>query len=173
MNVKPDKYEVVFASDKIKFLRKDENISTKTEIAVCKNHHAEIRKITFKNESDEDIKLELTSYTEPILSENMNDVSHKVFNNMFIKTDYDPDTHSLIARRKARGESNLSSYMVTRLIIDDPLDDYTYETERLNFIEYGATMNYVRPNIKKGIDFYHEHKTILHKKDENSCAKFG
>ena len=141
MNVKPDKYEVVFASDKIKFLRKDENISTKTEIAVCKNHHAEIRKITFKNESDEDIKLELTSYTEPILSENMNDVSHKVFNNMFIKTDYDPDTHSLVARRKARGESNLSSYMVTRLIIDDPLDDYTYETERLNFIGRNKFIN--------------------------------
>ena len=32
-------------------------------------------------------------------------------------------------------------------------------------------MNYVRPNIKKGIDFYHEHKTILHKKDENSSIK--
>ena len=30
MNIKPDKYEVVFASDKIKFMRKDENISTKT-----------------------------------------------------------------------------------------------------------------------------------------------
>ena len=43
----------------------------------------------------------------------------------------------------------------------------------LNFIEYGATMNYVRPNIKKGIDFYHEHKTILHKKDDNySCMGY-
>ncbi len=134
MNIKPDKYEVVFASDKIKFMRKDENISTKTEIAVCKNHHAEIRKITFKNDSDEDVNLELTSYTEPILSENMNDVSHRVFNNMFIKTEFDSNSNSLIARRKARGESNLSSYMLTRLIIDEPVDKYSYETERLNFI---------------------------------------
>ncbi len=141
MNIKPEKYEVVFASDKIKFMRKDENISTKTEIAVCKNHHAEIRKITLKNEGSEDVELELTSYTEPILSENMNDVSHKVFNNMFIKTEYDPNTNSLIARRKARGESNLSSYMVTRLIVDNPLDNYTYETERLNFIGRGNTIS--------------------------------
>ncbi|MBQ6497272.1 MAG: hypothetical protein IJI58_00980 [Bacilli bacterium] len=141
MNVKPEKYEVVFASDKIKFMRKDKDITTKTEITVCKNHHAEIRKITFKNESDQDVKLELTSYTEPILSENMNDVSHKVFNNMFIKTDFNPDTNSLTARRKARGESNLSSYMVTRLIIDNPLDKYSYETERLNFIGRGNVIN--------------------------------
>ena len=141
MNIKPDKYEVVFASDKIKFMRKDADISTKTEIAVCKNHHAEIRKITFKNEGSEDVQLELTSYTEPILSENMNDVSHRVFNNMFIKTEFDAESNSLIARRKARGESSLSSYMVTRLLVDDPLDKYTYETERLNFIGRGNFIN--------------------------------
>ena len=134
MNEKPDKYEVVFASDKIKYLRRDDKISTKTEIVVCKNHHAEIRKITFKNEDDVDKELELTSYTEPILSENMDDVSHRVFNNMFIKTEYDFPTNSLIAKRKSRGETPVSSYMVTRLMIEDPELEYSYETERGNFI---------------------------------------
>ena len=140
MNIKPDKYEVVFASDKIKYLRRDDMISTKTEIVVCRNHHAEIRKITFKNESDEDKELELTSYTEPIISENMDDVSHKVFNNMFIKTEYDKDTNSLIAKRKSRGDSPINSYMLTRLIIPEPLDKYSYETERSSFIGRGNTI---------------------------------
>ena len=140
MNVKPDKYEVVFASDKIKYLRRDDMISTKTEIVVCRNHHAEIRKITFKNESEEDKELELTSYTEPIISENMDDVSHKVFNNMFIKTEYDKDTNSLIAKRRSRGDSPVNSYMLTRLIIEDPLDKYSYETERSSFIDRGNTV---------------------------------
>ena len=134
MNTKPDKYEVVFASDKIKFLRRDTSISTKTEIVVCKDYHAEIRKITFKNESNEDKELELTSYTEPIISENMDDVSHKVFNSMFIKTEFDNKTNSLIAKRKNRTDSNINSYMLTRLIIDEPIDKYTYETERSTFI---------------------------------------
>lgn len=141
MNFKPDKYEVVFAADKIKFLRRDAKISTKTEIVVCKNHHAEIRKITFKNESDFDKKLELTSYTEPILSENMDDVSHRVFNNMFISTEYDEATNSLIAKRKNRGDSNINSYMVTRLIINNPLEKYTYETERSNFLGRNNIIN--------------------------------
>ena len=141
MNFKPDKYEVIFAADKIKFIRRDASISTKTEIVVSKSHHAEIRKISFKNESLEDKELELTSYTEPILSENMDDISHKVFNSMFIKTEYDKETNSLIAKRKSRSEANINSYMVTRLIISDPQDDYSYETERSNFIGRGNTIS--------------------------------
>ena len=134
MNKKPDKYEVVFAADKIKFIRKDGKVSTKTEIVVCKNYHAEIRKISFKNESDQDKTFELTSYTEPILSENMDDVSHKVFNNMFISTEFDAKTNSLIAKRKSRGDSNVNSYMVTRMIIPETENPFTYETERASFI---------------------------------------
>jgi len=141
MNVKPDKYEVVFASDKIKFLRRDDNISTKTEIVVCKNHHAEIRKITIKNEDDIDKKLELTSYTEPILSDNMDDVSHKVFNNMFISTEYDAESSSLIAKRKGRGESAVNNYMVTKMLLEEPLSEYSYETERSNFIGRNHLIN--------------------------------
>lgn len=141
INKKPDKYEVVFAVDKIKYLRKDGYISIKTEIVVTKNHHAEIRKITFKNESDRVANLQLTTYTEPILSENMDDVSHKVFNNMFISTEYDKKTNSLIARRKGRGDNTINSYMVTRLIIKEPTSEYTYETERSSFIGRNNSMD--------------------------------
>lgn len=141
MNIKPNKYEVIFAADKIKYLRRDTNISTKTEIVVCKNYHAEIRKITFKNESNEDKELELTSYTEPILSDNSDDYSHKVFNSMFISTEFDTRTNSLIAKRKNRGDSNVNSYMVTRLIIPNVENNYTYETERINFIGRNRRLN--------------------------------
>ena len=141
MNTKPDKYEVVFAADKIKFLRRDLNISTKTEIVVCRAQHAEIRKISFKNESNEDKELELTSYTEPILSENMDDVSHKTFNSMFIHTDYDSKTDSLIAKRKSRGENNVNSYMVTKMIINEPLEEFSYETDRERFIGRNNTLD--------------------------------
>ena len=141
INKKPDKYEVVFAADKIKYTRSDGVISTKTEIVVTRGHNAEIRKITFKNDSDEVKRIELTSYTEPILSENMDDVSHKVFNNMFISTIFDKKSNSLIAKRKSRGESNISNYMVTRLVIPNASGDFTYETERSRFIGRNNTIN--------------------------------
>ena len=142
MNVKPEKYEVIFASDKIKYIRKDKDITTKTEVIVTANHHAEIRKITFTNESSEQKILELTTYTEPILSENTDDVSHRVFNNMFLKSEYDNETNSLIMIRKTRNDSNINSYMINRLVIDNPVEEYQYETDRLNFIgRNNTTMN--------------------------------
>ena len=39
--------------------------------------------------------------------------------------------------------------------------------EKVNFIEYGSTLNFIRPNIKKGKDFYHEPRIRISKKDED------
>lgn len=137
INKKADNYELVFASDKIKYLRTDGSITTKTEIIVTTNHHAEVRKVTFKNNSNVSKTLELTTYTEVILSENMDDVSHRAFNNMFISSEYDSKSNSLIMIRKNRKDANINNYMLFRLVIDDALDKYSYETERSKFIGRG------------------------------------
>ena len=137
VNKKPDNYEVVFASDKIKYIRTDGVITTTTEVVVATDNNAEVRKVTFKNNGRSQKVLELTTYTEAILSENMDDVSHRVFNNMFISSEYDNKTNSLILVRKSRKDSNVNSYLVHRLIIDNPVDKYSYETERSNFIGIG------------------------------------
>lgn len=134
LNQEPDKYEVIFASDKIKYVRTDGNITTTTEVVVTKDHHAEIRKITFKNQSEEDQILELTTYQEPIICENMADVSHRVFNNMFLSSYYDHNTNSLVTMRKRRSENSANAYLMNRLVIEEPLLDYQYETDRVSFI---------------------------------------
>ena len=141
MNEVPEKYEVIFATDKIKYIRRDRQVTTKTEIVVSSSHHSEIRKVTFKNESEKDKVLELTTYTEPIISENMNDVSHKVFNNMFISTMYDSKANCLIARRRNKTSVNANSYMFTKLFIPGVVDNYTYETERSGFIGRNNYLN--------------------------------
>ncbi len=132
INIMPDKYEVVFALDRIKFVRMDEDIITTTEIVVPKTYHSEIRKITFKNNSDEDKVLELTSYTEPILSENIDDISHKTFQNLFVQSEYDADTNSVIMYRKLRDSDN-HYYFINKLLTDD-VENSSFETNRENFI---------------------------------------
>lgn len=141
VNKKCDNYEVVFASDNIKYIRKDGVITTKTEIIVMSSHHGEIRKVTFRNNSDEVKSLELTTYTEVILSSNMDDVSHRVFNSMFITSEFDKKSNSLIMKRRSRGDAAVNSYMFNRLLIEDPLEDYSYETERCSFVGRGRTVN--------------------------------
>lgn len=141
MNVIPDKYEVLFEPSKIKYIRQDEKIVTKTEITICSDYHAEIRKITFKNNSNTAKKLELTSYTEPIICNNFDDIDNKVFNSMFINTEYNKELNTLIAERKNKKEANLNNYMFVKFIIKEPLEDYTYETERENIIGRNKSLN--------------------------------
>ncbi len=139
MNEKADKYEIIFASDKIKYIKTNGNLTITTEIIVTKEHHAEIRKITFQNLGEEDVELELTTYLEPIVCENMADVSHPVFNNMFLKTYYDKETKSLISMRKSKLEGNANDYFIHRLVIENPKEEFSYETNRFHFIGRGNT----------------------------------
>ena len=137
INKMPEKYEVVFALDKMKFIRLDHDIITTTEVVVTKTHHAEIRKITFKNIGDKDKNLELTSYTEPILSENMDDISHKTFQNLFVQSEYDEENKSVIMHRKLR-DSDTTYYLINKLLINDN-SEISYETNRNNFIGRNRT----------------------------------
>ncbi len=140
INKKPKKYKVVFALDCIKYVRTDDDIVTTTEIIVTKMHHAEIRKITFKNNSDTDKILELTTYTEPIIAENMVDITHRVYNNLFIESKYNYDKNAIIITKNNR-DSKMKYYMASRLLIDNPLGEYEYETNRLDFIGRGRNTN--------------------------------
>lgn len=132
-NVKPDKYNVVFATDRIKFLRMDNGISTKTEIIVTSEKNAEIRKVTFKNTTDEVKKLELTTYTEVIIEENIVDVTHRTFHNLFVSSEFDKETNSLIMCRKNNSKKT-KAYFISKLLIPTEDANISYETERANFI---------------------------------------
>ena len=140
INTEPDKYEIVFASDKIKYIRRDNDIITKTEIIVTPNHHAEIRKITFTNNSNEIKNLELTTYTEVILSDNADDVSHRTFNSMFIESEFDENTKSLIMKRDAKNEGSAPSFMINRLLTPND-SEITFETDRFQFIGRNRNTN--------------------------------
>lgn len=131
--VEPNRYNVVFASDRITFIRQDHNISTKTEIIVTKEHNAEIRRLTFKNNSNKDKSLELTTYTEPIIIQNIEDISHRTFKNLFVSSEYDREHESIVMCRK-NNNSKTVQYFVNRLLIENDNHKITFETERSRFI---------------------------------------
>jgi cyclic beta-1,2-glucan synthetase len=142
--VKPDKYHVVFASDRIKYVREDDNIITTTEITVTKEHYAEIRKITIENNKEKEVYLELTSYGEVIMARPEEDVSHRVFNSITIDCEADLDTKSLIFSRSSRTKPNTRYFVVNRLFMDHDTDDFEFETSRLDFI--GRNNNTFNPD---------------------------
>lgn len=130
----PDKYHVVFASDRIKFVREDDEIITTTVMTVTKDHNAEIRKITFENTSEKEVELELTSYSEVIMARPEEDIAHPAFNSITIGSEIDEITSSLIFTRKSRTKENTKYFIINRFFNEDDDGVFEYETSRMNFI---------------------------------------
>jgi cyclic beta-1,2-glucan synthetase len=135
-------YKVTFASDRIKYVREDDGIVTNTEITVTKDHNAELRKVTFTNNTNNDVTLEATSYGEVIICRNEEDIAHRAFNNLTISSEIDANTSSLIFSRKSRTKENTRYFLIHHLFLDDDNDyPFEYETSRLNFLGRNNTVS--------------------------------
>ncbi len=153
LDVKPNRYRVSFASDKVEFSRLDDGIETKTEVTVLKDHYAEIRRYTFLNTGEADVDLELTSYAEVVLAPHEADESHRVFNSMQISSHYDADHEMLILSKPVEDNGVKGRYfLMHKLFIDasvyESQDDTSqwidktveYETSRLKFLGRGGSL---------------------------------
>ncbi|MFA7689164.1 MAG: glucoamylase family protein, partial [Bacilli bacterium] len=141
LNDKNNNYRIIFASDRIKYIREDGGITTTTELTVVKDHTAEVRKVTFKNNTDEDVTLEITSYGEVIMCRNEEDIAHRTFNGLTIESEVDKDTSSLIFTRSSKTKVNTTYYIINRLFTDKENNtSFEYETSRTKFIGRNRTV---------------------------------
>ncbi len=147
LDVMPESYHVSFASDKISYLRVDEDIETKTEITVLKDRSAEIRRFTFTNKGTLDIDLEITSYGEVVLAPSEEDENHRVFAGMKVFSEYDPEHEVLLFSRP--GAHDTRHFMIHSLWVSEPTDTDSgaewnnlveYETSRLKFLGRGGSL---------------------------------
>ncbi|MDU2680407.1 MULTISPECIES: GH36-type glycosyl hydrolase domain-containing protein [Clostridium] len=130
-----DDYLVEFTLDKAKYERKDGNIKTNYEVTVACEDNVEIRKLSLKNTGEKLRTLEITSYLEVTLQSFEGDAVHPSFSNLFISTEYDEETKSLIGNRRPRAEGAVTHYIFHTIATNYDLNgDLTYETSRLNFI---------------------------------------
>ena len=149
LDVMPSVYRVSFASDKIRFLRTDDGIETRTDITVLKDHFAEIRRYTFTNNTAEDVDLELTTYGEVVLAPRNEDESHRVFASMKVLSEYDAEHESLLFSRPAA--NGIRHFALHKLWVADSSDEtdksdwsdlVEYETSRLKFLGRGGSLQH-------------------------------
>ena len=157
LDVMPEKYHVSFASDKIKYMRVDDDIETSTEITVLKDRSGEIRRFTFTNNSGLDIDLEITTYGEVVLAPAAEDENHRVFNAMKIASEFDRAHEALIFNRP--GSNNSTYYLLHRLWTegadwksDNTSDIIEYETSRIKFLGRGNSLRHA--------DVIESHRTL-------------
>ncbi len=141
LDVMPESYHVSFASDKLSFLRVDDGIETKTEVTVLKDRSAELRRITFANNSGRDVDLEITTYGEVVLSSANEDENHRVFAGMKVMSEYDSEHEALVFSRPGKGGNH--NYMLHKLWTgEETADIVEYETSRLKFLGRGNSLRH-------------------------------
>ena len=95
-------YRVLFASDRVTFMRRDGDIETQMEIAVASEDAAEVRRVTVFNRSAVARDIELTSYAEIVMQPLDMDRSHPAFGNLFVQTEWLAGSSAILAVRRPR-----------------------------------------------------------------------
>src|ERR1700743_2973363 len=95
-------YEVAFFEDRAEIRRKDGPIRNIMEIAVSPQDDAEVRHLSLTNEGSGTREIELTSYSEVVLSPPAADSAHPAFSKMFVQTEFAAERGALLATRRPR-----------------------------------------------------------------------
>src|SRR5882672_10487464 len=101
----PDSYEVSFFEDHAEITRKDGPIVTSTEIVVSAEDDAEVRRVSITNTGNQVREIELTTYSEVVLTTSDADAAHPAFAKMFVQTEFVPEAGALLATRRSREPS--------------------------------------------------------------------
>jgi cyclic beta-1,2-glucan synthetase len=137
---KPDDYKVLFAEDRARITRSDGSILSSLEIVVSPEDDAEIRRLSLTNNGEEEREIDITSYAEVVLASFTADISHPVFSNLFVHTEYLARGRALIAQRRPRETSDPVMWAAHILAGHQNSDRFQYETDRARFIGRGHTV---------------------------------
>ena len=137
----PDYYDASFSIDRVEIKRRDGAIETVMEIVVSPEHPAEVRRLTFTNHGPESIDLDVTSYTEPVLTTRGADVAHRAFSSMFLEAELVPERGAILVRRRPRSATEGENWLVQVLTPDgDGFGDAELDASRSEFLGRGGSV---------------------------------
>ncbi len=134
----PDDYHVHFNEECAFFVRRDGALQTTMAVVVAPDDDGELRRITLRNEGSRTRRIEVTSYAEVVLAPQRADIAHPGFSNLFVQTEYLPDTGALLAKRRPRSEREAPLWAMHVMAAQgDTSATLQYETDRSRFVGRG------------------------------------
>ncbi|GDY12072.1 glycosyl transferase [Planctomycetota bacterium] len=136
-------YEAVFSQGRAEFRRRDGDLSTHTEIAISPEDDVELRRLHLANHGEDDRRLELTTYVEPVLAPAVADLSHPAFSNLFIETEMVPEAEAVLATRRPRHPEDARLWLVHLLVPRGEAagGEISFETDRRAFLGRGGHLH--------------------------------
>ena len=125
--------KVIFAPDKAKFLKTENNLKISETVFLDPNRAIEIRRIELENLGNQDEVFEIIVDFEPSLSEKMQEYSHPAFNKLFMKLE--EENENIIFEKKDRnGVEN--RYLATTLYTEnEQIVDFEYEIDKEKYLK--------------------------------------
>ena len=131
-------YEVAFFEDRAEIRRKDGPIRTVMEIAVSPQDDAEVRHLSLTNEGSGTREIELTSYSEVVLSPPTADSAHPAFSKMFVQTEFAAESGALLATRRPRDPGQAQLWVAHFNSLEgEAIGSLQFETDRARFLGRG------------------------------------
>jgi cellobiose phosphorylase len=127
-------YQSIFSQGHAEFRRVDEGFETKTEIVVSPEDDVEIRRIRVTNRSNSSKTIEVTSYSEVVLTEQAADEAHPAFSNLFVQTSIQSELSAITCTRRSRSKDDTPPWMFHMMTLNGAQrEQISFETDRMKF----------------------------------------
>ncbi|RPH56746.1 MAG: hypothetical protein EHM89_14965, partial [Acidobacteria bacterium] len=136
--VEADDYEVFFSEERAEIIRRDGDWSTTLEVVVSSEDDAEVRRISVTNMGTRARDLQVTSYAELSLAPQAVDMAHPAFANLFVQTEFVPETGALLGTRRRRSDEEATVWAAQVVVVEgETVGELQYETDRARFLGRG------------------------------------
>ncbi|MGI9102583.1 MAG: GH36-type glycosyl hydrolase domain-containing protein [Terriglobales bacterium] len=134
-------YEAIFSEARAEFRCRNHGFVTHTEIAVSPEDDVELRRITITNRSRTRRAVEVTSYSEVVLTSSAADALHPAFSNLFVQTEILQKQRAIVCTRRPRSRDEHAPWMFHLMAVHGAdVGEVSYETDRMQFIGRGNTI---------------------------------
>lgn len=133
--------KTVFTEDKAEFYKTAGDIKTVMEVIVSSESDGEGRRLDIINTSARDRMIEVTSYSELVLTDSDSDAAHPAFAKMFVETEISDNGSTIYAKRRKRAPSDPDIH-VAHFVADlsGSVRETQVETDRRAFIGRGRSL---------------------------------
>jgi cyclic beta-1,2-glucan synthetase len=137
----PDRYDVAFFEDHVEITRRDGPIVTATEIIVSPEDDAEVRRVSLTNSGNRLREIELTTYSEVVLTTPDTDAAHPAFAKLFVQTEFVPGAGTLLATRRNREPKEPELWAAHVSVLEgEAVGGLQFETDRARFLGRGRDL---------------------------------
>lgn len=133
-----DHDETIFTEGRAEFRRRDQGMEAYTEIVVSPEDDIELRRLRLTNLGRSRRRIEVTSYTEPVLATAAADAQHPAFSKLFVQTEIVGEPAALLCTRRPRSGEDAVPWMFHLVAVHGARTGLvTHETDRARFIGRG------------------------------------